>query len=458
MSETPLAPVRDSTSEGARTPGVASRAGWVLLALFCAATFGRSLPAAFRPAPDRYYDFFKEWTTARNVQEGRPAYANLREAFQREVLDREPGAGRAAIGHFDEYNTHPPASAWLAWPFRSLEYRDAHFAFNVVSLALFAAGVACLAIGWKPRPTLLDWLILGGLLCACDPFRQSLIQGQPNLVMFGLLAFAWRMCASAGGASVANSTRRFAGGFAIGIATALKLFPGLLGVRALVMRRWMEAAGAAAGFGLVSLSTLALVGFEGYSDYLQKALPWARSQTNNWGNVSILAFWERLLGEPNATIQPWLSQPAWGRGLAWGCSLLVVAWLVWFWDRCRRRGDVAARGEAFAAAIFGMLLLSPMVWVHTLLLAGVAWAILREIRGSDPSSRGRAAALWLVVVCLWLSPRLMWNLAIPAGRTRTAHSWQSATALSYQTYALFGGLLVSGAACAFTTRRRNVDL
>ncbi len=427
-----------------------------MLALFCVATFGRSLPAALHPAPDRFYDFFKEWTTARNVREGRPAYANLRDSFQREVLDREPGVGRAAIGHFDEYNTHPPRACgwrgrfdfwstgtpiWRSMSCRSLCSRRASRAWPSVGSLAQRSGL----VGpWR-------------LLCACDPFRQSLIQGQPNLVMFGLLAFAWRMSTSGTGPGIAKSTRRFAGGFAIGVATALKLFPGLLGVRALVMRQWIEAAGAVAGFGLMSLSTLALVGVTGYSDYLHKALPWARSQTNNWGNVSILAFWERLLGEPNPTIQPWLSQPTWGRGLAWGSSLLLVAWLVWFWDRCWRRADVAARGEAFAAAIFGMLLLSPMVWVHTLLLAGVAWAVLREIRDAGELCGRRAAGLWVVLVCLWLSPRLVWNVAIPAsdgGRTRVATAWQSATALSYQTYALLGGLVVAGTGGVWTTGRK----
>jgi hypothetical protein len=418
--------------------------GWLLLAVFCAATFGRSLPAAFRPPPDRVYDYFKEWTTARNVFEGRPAYSNLREAFAREVLARQPEGARQTVGHFDEFNTHPPATVWLALPLAGLEYADAHLLFNLVSLALFGVGVGLLASGWRPRPGPIDLLILAGLLCACDPLRQSLIQGQPNLVMFGLLAFAWRM--SAGKTSAG---REFAAGVAIGLATALKLFPGLLGVRALVLRRWWEVLGAVAGFGGLSLATLAVVGVEGYRDYVTQALPWARSQTNNWGNVSILAFWERLLGEGNATIRPWLEWPDLARGLAWGSSLVVVGWLVWFWERCRRRGDAVGRGTAFAAAVFGMLLLSPMVWVHTLLLAGVAWSILREVREPVANRGWSRWGLWIVIVGLWLSPRLVWNLVIPSAgpgsALRLAVPWQSLVALSLQTYALLAGLAICAA-------------
>src|SRR4029077_5323656 len=77
-----------------------------------------------------------------------------------------------------------------------------------------------------------------------------------------------------------------------------------------------------------------------------------------------------------------------GRGLALALGAALLAWCVVL----ARRGDEA---RSFTCAIAATLVLSPIVWLHYLVVLLVPLAIARP----------RFSLIWLLPVLLWASPR-----------------------------------------------------
>jgi hypothetical protein len=230
-----------AASSGARLPAFTALA--IAVAVLLIVTHGVSFLAAVLPPPrGAILDFFKEWASARNRLAGVPVYAP-----QIDSLRRHLGMDLAnPEGFFDAYNTHPPLSVVLALPIAGL---NAHFAWKWISLGCLFAAVMLILRESSSTPDASDeeraahgsmpWLILGlaGIL-VCDPLLQTLIQGQPTLVIGLLLVLAWR--ADRHGQSLQS-------GLWCGLATLIKLYPGLLLVHFLVRRDGRGVLGFVAG-------------------------------------------------------------------------------------------------------------------------------------------------------------------------------------------------------------------
>jgi hypothetical protein len=112
--------------------------------------------------------------------------------------------------------------------------------------------------------------------------------------------------------------------------------------------------------------------------------------------VTLTGFWVRLLDpHPHEKIIPLAVNPAAAQAAVLVSRLLVtvvVGGAAW------RARTVEARDRAFAAAIVGMILVTPVAWTHYFILlaipAGVLWMRL-------PVGPARCL-LWLILAILWL--------------------------------------------------------
>src|SRR5262249_52695897 len=161
----------------------------------------------------------------------------------------------------------------LAW----LDYPDACLAWNLLSLAALAASLIVVTKQLDIR--MVPWAILPALGCmlACSPLRQQVFQGQSNLVLLLLLTITWAM---------ARQAQPLAAGMALGAATAMKLFPGLLFFYFALRRQWTVLAAGLAVLLAINALAISLVGLQAYHTYVVEVLPQVNQFQSHWRNVS----------------------------------------------------------------------------------------------------------------------------------------------------------------------------
>jgi hypothetical protein len=384
---------------------------WGVMAAVVAVVVGPTYLRAFA-APERAYtDFIQEWLSVRNYLTGQPIYRDVPASIRDHVKRRDGSDPPPAIAFTDpetgaviaemRHNAHPPVAVLVAVPFGWLDYPQAHLVWNLSTYGLFLLAIAAvireLRIPFRwPALFPLAVLLLG------NPVLNQLYQGQLNCLLAALVTAAW----------VADRRGRPAlAGVAVGLAGAIKLYPlFLLGYFACT-RRWTGLLAAVLAFAAANGLAAALFGVGAYRDYLGAVVPSVAGQFEAaWVNVSLSGFWLRLVGTD--PIRDWIgghrARPI-GQALAWGACLLVTVAVAWV---CWRATTREARDKAFALAIVGMLLVSPITWVHYWLLLlvplGVLWS--RLVLGPR---------MWLagvVVALLWLPA----NFAAQVGLGREA--------------------------------------
>lgn len=393
--------------------------GLLASVLICAA-FLPSFVTHLRPQRHEILDFFQEWASARNYFEGLPVYTQ-QEITMLRYLDYRKKSWEFGIA----YNAHPPASVLLALPLARLDYSDA---FLVWSLASLAAGAVS---GWLVvrqldlRFTLWTLAPTLALVLVCNPFRQQMNQGQLNLILLLLLTGTW---------AADRSGRPAVAGLLLGLATAIKLFPGLLFVYYLLRRRWDVFGWGVFGFVLVNLLTAAILGVEAFESYIQHAVPGVRVYTDWWPNISLSGFWLKLFDGRGGRVIPLWYAPTLARVaivLSWLVVLTLLAWAVL---RARTPAD---HDVTFGLTLIAMLLLSPVTWDHYCVLLLVPVVIFwRRV----PRRTIARVLFWFGVIVLWLTPMVFWypltGARLETWMVMVAAPWQTLTALSLPCYAL----------------------
>jgi hypothetical protein len=429
VNERPLNPPGRPAGDappGAHAPAWTWRriAVWAALALAAVGWCGPAFVQGLRPA-GHIMDFGQEWLSARNLLNGQPVYQEQLPAWER-TTGQHPDPTAML-----EWNAHPPTAVLLALPFAWMDYPDAQLAWNVVSLGALAGSLYLVWRGLGAPFTV--WMLLPtvALLLVCNPLTVQLLQGQLNLILLLLIVAAW--------ASDRSGRPWWAGAF-LGVAAAVKLFPGFLFLYFLLRRRWRSVAAGAVCFAVVTGATAALEGQLSYMTYVTEVLPGLEKYRADWLNCSLTGFWFRLFN-PDASrkVTPLWQAPALASAGALVSSALVVACLAPVVWRARGRdgGD-----RAFALSVTAMLLISPITWNHylLLLLPPAAWLWLRLPRGPA------RAALAPVLVLFWVPAD--WLFASVMGRYvldyqarmagPAAAPWQVLTGISAQFYALLG--------------------
>ena len=225
-------------------------------------------------------------------------------------------------------------------------------------------------------------------------------------------------------------------GALLGAAATIKLFPVYLLIYYLLRGRWTIVISGFVTVAALTLITAAILGVGAYRDYVRVVLPAIQWFRVGWENQSLDGFWSRLFdGAPETPRNYSRSRVLWydpavARGAYWASAVVITLVMAMATRRARTRYD---EDRAFGVAATAMLLLSPILWEHYLLLLlvplGVLWA--------DSSRRvvGRVALTTLTII-LFISPRLVWTAFDLGGKV--ARPIDNVTVIPYQCYALLG--------------------
>ncbi|MFV2016985.1 glycosyltransferase 87 family protein [Micromonospora sp. LOL_023] len=299
---------------------------------------------------------------------------------------------------FSQYGfTYPPFAAFLMSPMALLPW---HLAI-VVSVTLTVV-TSALVLWWLVDPIArregwTRWFAFAVAIClvaAYEPMRETVNFGQVNMLLLFLVAadLFWLVAA---GSPVPRRWRRFAG-VGVGLATAIKLTPGIFIVYLLVTRRWRAAITASATAAVATLVAAAIAP-DAAREYWTQAL-W---NTDRVGALDFVS--NQSLRGIVARIDP--LHPS---TVAW--LVLVLVTLFWWAWRCRTA--VAAGDEVTGFALTGVVgcLVSPVTWVHHLVWLIPALILLVDNALAAPArSRRRRALLGFATVgYLVLVSRLVW--------------------------------------------------
>lgn len=273
--------------------------------------------------------------------------------------------------------TYPPFAALTMLPMALVSWP---VAVAIGSIATIAATVWLMRRLLTPmieRRKWTPWFAVAISLCLLavyEPFRETFLFGQVNMLLVGLVAADLLLL-------VARRSKW--AGVGIGLATAIKLTPGIFIVYLLITKRWraaLIASATAAGATLLA----AAVAPDASREFWTSAL-W---DTDRVGALAFIS---------NQSVQGVIARldPVHPSKVLWVLAVLAVL-AVWF---VRSRGDLPL-GLALTG-IVGVLI-SPVTWIHHLVWAIPAFVLILE-RGSRRMQI--LAALAFVV----LSSRLVWQ-------------------------------------------------
>ena len=338
------------------------------------------------------------------------------------------------------YATYPPFAALLFMPTTFLPVPVLRAVVTCANLALLGtlAGLSFRLVGWPKR----QLRPLGVVLAVCtgvwlEPVYTTLRYGQINLFIACLVL-----------ADLTKPDHARSKGLLIGIATGLKLTPGVFGIYLLLTGRPRAALVSFAGFaGTALLGWIALP--QSSCSFWTRYLYDSNRVGAAWivDNQSLRGALARLLHEPNPGL-PWQLAAA----TTAGGGLAIAAWAA-------RSSHLLPHADAWGAvcAALTALLISPISWTHhwiwcvpiLVLLAAEAAAELEQPRAAR-HLRWRlllgVAVLVFAGYGMWLTPHH------PVYRSLELTLWQQLPGSVYPAF----GLLLLGIALARTVRRHRM--
>jgi alpha-1,2-mannosyltransferase len=277
--------------------------------------------------------------------------------------------------------TYPPFGALTMLPMAFLSWPVAVVVGSLMTIAVTVWFLRTLLdplirrLGWGP------WFVVAVSLCLVavyEPMRETFLFGQVNMLLVGLVAGDLLLLVRRGS--------RF-GGVGIGLATAIKLTPGIFIVYLLITKRYRETIVASAS-ALAATLLAAVVAPDASREFWTSGV-W---DTDRVGALSYIS--NQSLQGVVARIDP--SNPS---KLLWVASVLVVLFL---WG-VRSRAAIRHGDEVLGLALTGIVgvLISPVTWVHHLVWAIPAFVLLVE-RG------GRGRLVFAASAFAVLSSRVVW--------------------------------------------------
>jgi alpha-1,2-mannosyltransferase len=290
---------------------------------------------------------------------------------------------------FSRYGfTYPPFAAFAMAPMAVLPW----WAVNALTIAGTVV-VTLVILDWFLRPVAdrygwSRWFTVAVAACVVavfEPLHETVSFGQVNMLLLFLVVLDFKRFIGRGS--------RY-GGVLVGLATAIKLTPGIFILYLLVTRRWRPALVAMATTAAATVAAM-LIAPDASREFWTSAL-W---DTDRVGTLSFIS--NQSLEGFVARLHP--TDPS----TALWAILVVVALIVWV-VRVRRAGD-ALTGVALTG-VAGCLI-SPVTWVHHLVWTLPALLLL--------FNRGLAARGWLrwsrlgvfAGLFVLLSSRVIWSYA-----------------------------------------------
>ncbi len=293
---------------------------------------------------------------------------------------------------YTEYGfTYPPFAALTMLPMAIVPWA---VAIGISTALNVAAGVAVLYWLIDPLARRQGWhrwsalAIAIGFAAAIDPVSETINFGQVNVLLVALVA---------GDLLVLVSRGQRLGGIGIGLATAIKLTPGIFILYLLITRRFRAAGVATATAGVATMFAAAVIP-DSTREFFTDAL-WNPDRIGSQSfvsNQSLNGFVARL-----APTHP--SRALW-------LVLVVGALAAWVW-LVRRAAAAGDERAGFALTGIAGCLISPITWVHHLVWLLPAFALLVDY-GLDRSLSGRRRGLLALLGCgayAVLCSRVVWD-------------------------------------------------
>lgn len=338
-------------------------------------------------------DFVYDYLSARALVEGDDPYDRL-DVLERRYLRSEPFGVRDVA----RSNPHPPALIVALGPLGNLSLPAARATWLAIGAAAYvlAGFLVARAVGWSVATA----VAVGVGVLAVPVVGRDLTYGQSNGLLLLLLVLCWR--------AVRSGRLLALGGAALGVAGALKLFPLLLLVPLLRLRRFTAALWAGGAFLASTLVASVVVGFSRVAELATDIGP---KNAAEWGpapmNLSLVSIPRR-----------WLTSNGWYDAADLGALATVLAAIVFIAlvgvvlvHRGGRTGDL------FWSTIPVMLLASPITWDFSLpLVLPLALLLVRSsIQHEQPPSIPVMVAL--AVIAMGVPPGLpLPEVAFPAAQ------------------------------------------
>ncbi|MBM0231428.1 DUF2029 domain-containing protein [Micromonospora sp. STR1_7] len=243
------------------------------------------------------------------------------------------------------YFTYPPFSALLLWPFGLLRLGATVTIFTVLTVlavVLTTRWLVTPVIARHDLPRAFTLTVAVLLVLAVESTRETITFGQINMLLVVLiladLLFA------------VPQARRWAG-VGVGLATALKLFPGIFIVYLLATRRWRAAAVASATAAAATLLAAAIAPRDSWRFWTHEL--WATERvgrTDYTGNQSLFGLLSRFTAPEKPDRLLWLLVVA-----------VVAGYGLWRAVRAARAGD-ALTGLTLTGLVGALV--SPITWTH----------------------------------------------------------------------------------------------
>lgn len=331
-----------------REPGLQHVAIAVLVAILVA--FRLVQFAIFSTQVQWGYDFSAYWAAADHLLHGLPIYAA-----------DQLGGPYAPQRQF--LYLYPPPLAAAVTPLALLvptDYRAAAWIWTALGAAILAAGTLATArsvgliervraaTGWGP------WLVVA-VAISFPPVVGELVLGNVHLLLFGLFTVAWL------GVRRGDRAGEQWAGLAVGVAAAIKVFPGLLFIWFLLTGRRRAASWVLIGGLLAVVLTLPVTGIQPWLDFPAALL-----------NLSSPS-------DTTDTLAPtvWLAAFVDFSTARWTVTLGALVILAWAARRLPTRGS-------FAVAILLSVLIAPALYHHYLAILVLPMLLLLPERRSLP--------------------------------------------------------------------------
>jgi alpha-1,2-mannosyltransferase len=293
---------------------------------------------------------------------------------------RTPDATQGQLGF-----TYPPFAALLLWPLGILPLWCSIAGYTVVSVVAFGLIMWWLVAPLAARTGQPAWFLvcLAAILATgLEPIREAYTFGQINLLLWLLIVADLLVLQPRGSRWT---------GVGIGLATAIKLVPGMFILYLLACRRWRAAAVAGGTAILATVLAAAIAPADSWTFWTSTALhAEGVGQLDYVFNQSVMGVLARL-GTTNQLLWSAICLPLLGFGL---------------WRAARAATELAGLTLTGVAGS----LVSPVTWVHHLFwfvpaLVVLVDAALRAHGGQRPAGSGLSApaAWWTIAAVTYLT-------------------------------------------------------
>jgi hypothetical protein len=322
----------------------------LLLAIFLAISAVHFVNKAFNFRP---WDYSINWTAAMALRANVPLYNKAAlHAIAAENIDVNirgifTGPYNSFIGL--------PTTAMLHLPFTFLSFENSVQVYRVFCLAAMLLSLFLVGLCVQKHLRVRAWLV--GLLCLLcwEAPVFSLQLGQVDV---------WVILALAVSLFSIHRERWVLAGAGIGIATLLKLSPGLLLLYCVLQRRWIVGMSAAIVFLVGIVMSAVPDGGANLIQYWHGVLPGLGDSTRQIQNQALGAFFARLF-EPDNNLMSFANATGVWKYAGIGVSLSLLGMLYF------RNRSVNLNASDVSLVIFLALLAGPLSWDHYL-----SWAML----------------------------------------------------------------------------------